>query len=79
MSQQQNPMSRLITPLLIGCVVFLGINLFFKPDPAEQVSTADVQKSYEDAVAADDNAKIMEFGPSKSTVSGQTSGSSKTL
>ena len=62
MSQQQNPMSRLITPLLIGCVVFLGINLFFKPDPAEQVSTADVQKSYEDAVAADDNAKIMEFG-----------------
>ena len=62
MSQQQNPMSRFMTPLLVAAVVFLGFNLFFQKDPEAEKPVADIQKSYDEAVVADDNLKIMEFG-----------------
>jgi YidC/Oxa1 family membrane protein insertase len=62
MSQQQNPMSRFMTPLLLGLVVFLGFQLFFKPDKGDQKPITDVQKSFEEADSANDKAKIMEFG-----------------
>lgn len=55
-------MSRFMTPLLVAAVVFLGFNLFFQKDPEAEKPVADIQKSYDEAVVADDNLKIMEFG-----------------
>ena len=51
-----------MTPLLVAAVVFLGFNLFFQKDPEAEKPVADIQKSYDEAVVADDNLKIMEFG-----------------
>lgn len=51
-----------MTPLLVAAVVFLAFNLFFQRGTEEQKPAADIQKSYDDAVVADDNLKIMEFG-----------------
>ena len=51
-----------MTPLLVAAVVFLAFNLFFQRGTEEQKPVADIQKSYDDAVVADDNLKIMEFG-----------------
>src|SRR5688500_39324 len=62
MSQQQNPLSRFITPLLVACVVFLGFQMFFQPGKKDQPVIADVKKSYETAVKDNDSGKIIELG-----------------